>query len=176
MITLRNREKILSIVIGALLLIFFFNSLILSPLAEKMDSAKNSIAKSQMMIRKYLDIKRNKEAILNGQRQVNRFTSLTGKDEEKMSAILSKIEQEARSAGLTIQDMSPVNSPRLKSGPALFHVTLRAEAEFPKIFSFLYGIENADILFKIEKINLSTKAETSDIIKMDVNILAISLS
>jgi hypothetical protein len=176
MITLRKREKILGIIIGWLLLLFFFNSLILSPLGEKMESAKNSITKSQMMIRKYTDIKRNKEEISNGRRQVERFMSLSGNDEEKMSAILSKIEQEARSAGLSIQDMSPVNSPSSKSGTALFHVQLRAEAEFTKIFSFLYGIENTDILFKIEKINLSPKADNSDIIKMDANILAISLS
>jgi hypothetical protein len=177
MITLKKREKILGIIIGGLLLLFFFNSLILSPLGEKMETAKNSIAKSQMMIRKYTDIKRNKEAISNGRRQVERFMSLSGNDEDKMSAILSKIEQEARSAGLSIQDMSPVNnSPSSKSGTALFHVQLRAESEFPKIFSFLYGIENSDILFKIEKINLSPKAESSNIIKMDVNILAISLS
>jgi len=174
--SLGKREKILAVMVGALLLAFIFKLLIFNPLLEKMNSAKLEIEQAQMGIRKYLELVQQKEEILKSQKQIERYLSLRGTDEEKMGVILSKIEGEARRAGLSILDLNPQQAVKTKSIPSIYRVQLRAEADMKKFFDFVYSLENSDVLFKIEKLNLSAKDETSGLVKIEVSILAISLT
>lgn len=174
---LNKREKILAISVGALLLLFIFKLLILNPLLDKLTSVKLEIEQDQLGIRKFLELVQQKEAILNTQKQIERYLKLKGSDEEKMGAILSKIESEARKSGLSILDINPqANAPTAKSAPSVYRVGLRGEGDMQKFFNFIYNLENSDILFKIEKLNLSSKDENSGLLKIDVSILAISLT
>jgi len=174
--TLGKREKILAIAVGALLLIFIFKLLIFNPLLDKLSSARLEIEREQLGIRKFLELVQHKEEILNSQKQIERYLNLKGSDEQKMAAILSKIESEAHRAGLSITDMSPQSIPQTKSIPSIYHVQLRAEGDIQKIFDFIYSLENSDILFKIDKLTLSSKDETSKTVKIEASILAVSFT
>ena len=174
--TLGKREKILAVAVTALLLIFTFKLLIFNPLLDKMSSAKLQIEQAQLGIRKYLELVQHKEEILNSEKQIERYLNLKGSDEEKMGVILSKIESEAHKAGLSILDMSPQPAAKTKATPSFYHVQLRAEGDIQKIFDFIYSLENSDILFKIDKLTLSSKDETSKTLKIDASILAVSLT
>ncbi len=173
---LGKREKILAIAVGALALAFMFKLIIFNPLLEKMSSVKLDIERQQLGIRKYLELVQQKEDILKAQKQIERYLSLKGTDEAKMGVILSKIEALARQSGLSILDLNPQASVNPQAMPKTFHVQLRAEADVKKFFDFIYNLENSDILFKIDKLNLSSKDETSGVLKIEVNILAVSLS
>jgi hypothetical protein len=172
---LGKREKILAITVAALLLAFVFKLLIFNPLLEKTSSAKLQIERAQLGIRKYLELVQQKEDILKAEKQIERYLNLKGTDEEKMGAILSKIESEARKAGLSILDMNPQPMAKTKSIPLIYRVQLRAEADISKLFDFIYSLENSDILFKIERLNLSVKDESLGVIKIELSILAVSL-
>jgi hypothetical protein len=174
--TLGKREKILAASVGVLLLIFSFKLLIFNPLFDKLNSEKLDIERSQLGIRKYLELTQQKETILAAEKQIDRYLNLKGSDEEKMSAILSKIEAEARKCGLSILDMNPQGSPKTKSIPSIYRVQLRGEADMKKFFEFIYNLENSDILFKIDKVSLSVKDESSGLFKIDLSISALSLT
>jgi hypothetical protein len=174
--SLGKNERILAVIVAALLLLLGFKLLILNPLLDKLGSVSSQIERAQLGIRKYLELVQQKEAILIAQKQIERYLSLRGSDEEKMGAILTKIESEAKKAGLSILDMNPQANPKIKSIPSIYRVQLRAEADIQKFFNFIYNLENSDILFKIDKLNLSSKDETSRILKIELSILAVSLT
>lgn len=176
---LNKREKILATAVGGLLLLFMFKLLIFDPLRQRLISVRDEIGQAQLSIRKYSEIVERKDDILKAQRQVERYLSLKGNDEENMGAVLTKIESEARKSKLSILDMNPQTqgaSARSASFPRVYSVQLRAEADMEGIFDFIYNLENADILFKLDKLDLSIKDEGGKIIKMEARILGISLS
>lgn len=174
--SLGKREKILVIVTAALLLLFMFKLLIFNPLLDKLSAVKLQIERSQLGIRKYLELAQQKDKIMQAKKQIERYLNLTGSHEQKISLILGKIEAEARNAGLSILDMNPQDMPKTSALPAVYRVQLRGEADIHAFFNFIYNLENADILFKVDKISLSAKDETTGFLKIDVNIIAVSFS
>ncbi len=173
---LNKIEKILTAVIVILVIIFIFNQIIISPLQEKLSGAEQDIMRAQLLVRKYFELEQRKEGLLKENKRIERYLSLKGSDDEKMTIVLSRIEAEARKAGLVIIDMKPDTAQRLKSVPVVYRIQLNAEAEMEKIFNFVYNMENAGILFKFDKLNLSIKDETTGIIKIEATILGISIS
>lgn len=174
--TLNKRQKVLVLIIAALSLLFIFKLLIFDPLREKLSSVEYEIKRAQLVVRKYLELGQHQKEILEGQKQIERYLNLKGSDDEKKATILSRIEAEARKAGLLILDMNPVGAPDLKAMPVIYRVQLRAEADMAKACDFIYNLENADILFKIEKIDLSAKEGNPKVLKIEASILGISLS
>lgn len=173
---LDKREKILAIAVLALLLLFVSKLLVVDPLREKLDTARNEISQAELTIRKYLQVQKHKDEIIAGQKQIERYLNFKGTNEDKAAAILTKVEQLSRAAGLSILDMNPVSVPKDGGSNAIFRISLRAEGEMAKLIDFIYNLENADILFKIEKLNLAIKDENSQVLKIDSNILALSLT
>lgn len=170
-----KREKILSVIIAVLLLLFLIKVLIVGPIINKLSSTRDDIERMQLAIRKYLAVEQEKDIILKEEKRIAKYLALKGSDEEKMAAVLSRVEQEARKSGLSIQDMSPGNISGSGSMPSIYSVQLRAEADLEKAFDFIYNLENAEILFKIERINLSAKDESGKLLKIEASILGISL-
>ncbi|MBU1090284.1 MAG: hypothetical protein KKC42_00365 [Candidatus Omnitrophica bacterium] len=173
---LNKREKILALVVGGLLLVFMFKILIFGPLVGKLSNVGQEISQTQLSIRKYLEIVERKEDILKAQEQIQRYSGLKGTDQEKMTTILSKIETVARKAGLSILDMNPQATVKTGVPPTIYRVQLRAEADMESIVDFIYNLENSDILFKIDKLDLSTRDETAKTIRIDAHILGISFT
>lgn len=173
---LNKKEKILTIVVVILVVIFMFNRMIISPLREKLSTAEQDIKRAQLLVRKYFELDQKKDSLLKENKKIARYLSLKGSDDERMTVILSRIESEARKAGMVIIDMKPDTAQRLKSLPVVYRIQLNAEADMEKIFNFVYNMESADILFKFDKFNLSIKDETTGIIKIEATILGIAIS
>jgi hypothetical protein len=103
--------------------------------------------------------------------------SLKGTDDEKMTLILSRIESEARKAGLTIIDMkSDASKSKTKSLTPVFRIRLNAEADMPKIVAFIYGLENTDIFLKVDRVTISVKDEETGAMKLEAIILGIPIA
>ncbi len=173
---LNRNEKILGVIVLVSLFIFMFNSLIINPLREKLSTVEQDLIHSQLLIRKYLELEHQKDFLLTENKKIERYLNLKGSNDEKMGAIISKIEVEARKAGLVITDMKPAIFQESKSLLKVYHIQLNAEADITKIVNFVYNLENADILFKFDKFNLSIKDANTNVIKIEANILGIIIS
>ncbi len=173
---LNKKEKTLAVAVVILLFIFLFNFLIISPFQEKIGKAGHDIKQAQLLIRKNLELEQKKDFLLKENRRIERYLTLKGTDDEKMTVILSKIESEARKAGLIIIDMKPDTAQKPKSLPVVYRIQLNAEADMRKVFSFIYSLDNADILFKFDKLNLTVKDETTGIMKIEAVILGIAIA
>jgi len=173
-----KNERILIFIIGALLFIFVFNSLIIAPLRGKLKETEEDIARLQLLLRKYSGLENEKELIVKAYKQIERYLSLQGSDDEKMTLILSRIESEARKNELTIVDMKPdVSNLKLKSKDAAAArlIRMNAEADIRKILNFLQGLENAEIFLTVDKIILSVKDEETRVMKFEAVIMGISI-
>lgn len=173
---LNKNEKILAIGVVIVVFIYIFKLLIVSPLQEKLSKAGLDIKQAQLLIRKNLELEQKKEFLLKENKRVERYLTLKGSDDEKMTVILSRIESEARKAGLVIIDMKPDTTQESKSLPIIYRIQLNAEADMRMIYNFVYNLENAEILFKFDKLNLSVKDEATGLMKIEANILGIAIS
>jgi len=172
----RKGEKILAGVVIVLILIYGINQFILTPLSEKFSSTEEEVSRLKLAIRKYSELEREKDRLLSEYERIQPYLKLSGSDEEKQAAILSRIETEARSSGLNIIDMRPEVLKKTKAVSLLCSVQLNAEADLTKIVAFLCNLENAPILFKIEKLNLSIRDESKGLLRFEVSILAVAFS
>lgn len=173
---LSKKEKILCGAVIFLLFGFIFTELVIAPLREKLSAVEREIDGAKLLIRKYSGLEGQKDFLLKEYRSIERYLSLKGSDDEKMTAVLSKVESEAAKAGLRIIDMKPDTSFKAKSVTAIYRIQLNAEGDITKIFNFIYSLENTDILFKVDKMNLSVKDETTGALKLEAGILGISIS
>lgn len=173
---LNKNEKLLGVIAIVALFIFMFISLILNPLREKLSAVEQELTHSQLLIRKYLELEHQKDFLLTENKKIERYLNLKGSNDEKMGAIISKIEIEAKKSGLVITDMKPDIFQESKSLIKVYRIQLNAEADIVKIVNFVYNLENADILFKFDKFNLSIKDANTNLIKIEANILAIVMS
>jgi hypothetical protein len=174
---LNKKEKMLAAGVVILLFIFMFNSLIITPFQERLSKAGQDIKQAQLLIRKNLELEQKKDSLLKENKRIERYLTLKGSDDEKMTVILSRIEAEARKAGLIIIDMKPeAAAQKTKSLPIVYRIQLNAEAELSKAFNFVYNLENAEILFKFDKLNLSVKDETTGVMKIEATILGIAIA
>ena len=173
---LNSKERILLAAIGLLVVLFILKSFVLGPIYEKIGQYSDEIEQSKTAIRKYLALEHNRTEILKAQRQIVGYSSLQGSDEAKSSMIMSKIEAEARKSKLQISDMNSVGSSKIKGGITLYRISLRSEGQLKNVLDFISGIENANILLQVEKINLSAKDDTGTILKIDATILGVSFS
>lgn len=171
---LNNKEKILIIVIGILVVLFVIKSLVLGPIYSKIASYTEEVEQSKMEIRKYLALEHSRPEILKAQKQIEGYLSLKGSDEDKSAMVMSKIEAEARKSKLQILDMNLAGASKAKGGVGLYRINLRSEGQLANILDFISGIEQANILLHVEKIALSIKDETGSLLKMDATILGVS--
>lgn len=176
MIQLKKNEKILGFIVFLLLFLYIFNTYIVSTLREKFNSTETDITRSQMLLRKYSGLEKQRPVFLKEYKKIERYLNFKGSDDVKMATLLSKIESEARNAGITIVDMKPEVTQRPKIPPIVYRIQLNAEGDMTKIVNFIYNLENTDILFKIDKLTLSVKDEDTGIIKLDAKILGVSIS
>lgn len=174
---LNNKEKILSIAIGLLLLLFLLKTFVLGPAYEKINNYTQEIEQAKVAIRKYKALERNRAEILKAQQQIEGYSSLQGSDEDKSAMVMSKIEAEARKSKLQILDMNSAGSSKMKGGVVtLYRVSLRAEGQLKNILDFISGIEKVNILLQVEKVSLTSKDDTGTALKMDATIFGVAFS
>lgn len=188
-----RREKILGLAIFLLSFIFVFKALIFDPLYEKLTVAEQEIKQAQAAIRKYTEIDNRRDLILKDYKKIGPYLNLMGSEEEKIAALLRRVEAEARGADLTVVDMRPEGVSNITAqaggeakkeaafikraqGAVVYRIQLNAEGDIAKIFDFIYRLENADILFKIAKISVSIKDENAKLLKLETSILGIAIS
>lgn len=172
---LNKREKKLALIITALLFLFLFRMLIFQPLRDRLTSTQKNIQYASLLIRKHLDLSRQRDLVIKQYKQIEPYLKLKGSNEEIMAAILTKIEAEARNAGLIISDMKTEAGPKAKSNPKVYRIQLRAEGEINQIIDFIYRMENADILLRLDKVGLAAKDDSGKALKMDATVVGVAV-
>ena len=176
MIKLNNKEKNLAGAVGLALIIFMLKAFVFGPIYDKITLYNQEIEQSRMAIRRYMAYEHNRIEILKAQKRIEGYSNLKGSDEDKVAMVMSKVETIARRAKLQISDMSPAGSSKAKGGAMIYRIQLRAEGQLRSILDFMSGVESADTLLQIEKVTLTNKDETSDILKVETTVMGVSFT
>ncbi|KKT06422.1 MAG: hypothetical protein UV78_C0012G0005 [Parcubacteria group bacterium GW2011_GWA2_43_17] len=173
---LNKNEKMLAAAVAVSLLVMVLKLLVIEPVSTKFKNTGDEINAFTLAIKKYSALEAQKDFILGEYKKIEPYLNFKGNPEDKMAAVLSRIELEASKAGLTIVDMKPDSA---QSGPnaelSISRVQLNAEADISRIMSFIYSLENADLLIRIEKFNLALKDENIGTMKLEASIIGISI-
>ncbi|PIS34042.1 MAG: hypothetical protein COT38_02180 [Candidatus Omnitrophica bacterium CG08_land_8_20_14_0_20_41_16] len=173
---LNSKEKTLVISIGVLLILFVLKIFVLGPIYDKTSTYAQEIEQAKLTMRKYMALEHNRTEILKAQKQIEGYSSLKGTDEDKSAMVMSKIEAEARRSKLQISDMNSAGVTKVKGGVTLYRINLSSEGQLKNFLDFISGIEGANILLQVEKINLSVKDENIGLLKIDLVILGVAFT
>ena len=173
---LNGKEKTLAISVGVLLILFALKIFVLGPIYDKTNIYAQEIEQAKLTIRKYMALEHNRTEILKAQKQIEGYSSLKGSDEDKSAIVMTKIEAEARKSKLQILDMNSSGVTKVKAGVTLYRVNLSSEGQLKNFLDFISGIEGANILLQVEKINLSVKDESAGLLKIDMVILGVAFT
>jgi hypothetical protein len=176
MMKLNSKEKILAISVGALLILFALKIFVLGPIYDKTSTYAREIEQAKLTMRKYMALEYNRAEILKTQKQIAGYSSLKGSDEDRSAMVMSKIEAEARKSKLQILDMNSAGLTKVKGGVTLYRINLSSEGQLKNFLDFISGIEGANILLQVEKINLSIKDESAGLLKIDMVILGVAFT
>ncbi|MFA5356802.1 MAG: hypothetical protein WC301_05310 [Candidatus Omnitrophota bacterium] len=171
---LNRNEKILATLIGIGLVAFVLKSFVLGPIYEKASRYNEEIGRANRLIRWYSALEHNRAEIIKARKQIEGYFALKGSDDAKSSAIMSKIESEARKAKVQIQDMNYTGTEKLKDKISLHRIGLRAEGQLKNMLDFFLGIEGSTILMQVEKVALSGKDEAASMLRLEAVIAGVS--
>jgi hypothetical protein len=171
------REKILAIAAAVAVFLQLLYMFVVGPSARKFRDADVDIQRLRTAIRKYYELERQRPELMDAYKRIERYLQLTGTENEKLTAVLTKIEAEAKNAGIVIVDLKPVLSQTKTSKlGASRRVHLSGEGLIENVGQFLYNLDHSDILFTVENFSLSLKDENKGVMKIDVDILGVAFS
>lgn len=156
---LSAREKvILYVTIAVLAFSAAFTPLIM-PLINKDNFLNQGIMVTRVKLKKYLWLLSQKEYIQDKYREFSKtFKDFSDKEDIVVSA-LTQLENLAKESGIQIVDIRPQLSKNLSSHKEIL-VDLRTQGRIDGYFKFIYGVEDPLSLFRIKKLQISTKTNS----------------
>jgi hypothetical protein len=175
---LNARERFLAGAAAAAVFLPALYLLVIGPMVHKFRETDKGIQQLRVTIRKYYELERQQPVLMEGYKRIERYLQLKGTDNEKLTALLTTIETEAKAAGITVVDLKPVLSQTKtsKAISALSRVHLSGEGGLEQVGQFLYNLNQANIFFAVESFTLLLKDETKGTMKVEVDILGVAFS
>jgi hypothetical protein len=172
------REKILGIAAGAAVFLQLTYMLVVSPVSRRFAETDTRIKQVKGAIMRYRELERQRPALMAGYQQVERYLQLKGTENERLTTVLTKIESEAKNAGITIIDLKPVltQAKSSKTAASSCRAHLSGEGKIEDVGKLLYGLGRSEIYFVIENFSLSLKDENKGTMKIEVDILGTAFS
>ncbi|MFH1440907.1 MAG: type 4a pilus biogenesis protein PilO [Candidatus Omnitrophota bacterium] len=156
---LTKREKLsLFIALGVIVSAIAFNFIIM-PVFDKFESLTKETMITRIKLIKYLQLLNQKDEIEKKYKQFSSAISLSGQEHDPFVAVLSELENLAKSSNIHILDVRP-QSQRKTTKYKEIMVDLRTEGQMKDYMKFIYDIENSISLLRIRKIQLNAKSNT----------------
>lgn len=157
---LTKRERLaFFITIGVIIFAVVFNFL-LAPILTKNENLNKEINFLRTKLKKYQWLLAQKDYI---QDQFSKFskTYKVSEEQDPLVNALSELENLAKEANIRIIDLRPQATARNVSGYKEISIDLRTEGAMENYLKFIYHLENSLSLLKINKMQLSAKANTA---------------
>ncbi len=157
---LNKREKLsLFITVGIIISAVVFNFIIM-PILDKFESLGKETMVTRAKLIKYLRLLNQKDEIEKKYKQFSSAISLSGQEHDPFVAVLSELENLAKSSNIRILDVRPQSQKKTTKYKEIM-VDLRTEGELKDYMRFIYDIENSISLLRIRKIQLNAKSNTT---------------
>jgi len=159
---LTAREKIILYITVLVLAFSAAFSPVIIPLVNKDRILSQGITVTRLKFKKYLWLLSQKENIQDKYKEFSKTFKAPGQKEDIVVLALTQLENLAKESGIQIVDIRPQLSKNSSSHKEIL-VDLRTEGQIAGYFKFIYGIENPLSLFRIKKLQISTKINSQAI-------------
>lgn len=161
---LNKREKLIFYLCIILISVMILERLIFSPLLNKLTASRQEIQIKEARLIKSWRIQARKDKIIQEYNKYDYFLKVKGSDEEINSRLLKELDGIARQSRISLSNIKP----RSTDNRGLYKeytLELQLEAEMQDIIRFMYNINNSGFLLSVDKVVLSLKEESSEILK-----------
>jgi hypothetical protein len=162
---LSKKEKRLLYATCLILLFFFFDKIIYSPISHQILQIDNKIAAQKELIRKNLSILNHKEKIIAKRKKYKDF--FVKKDlahEERVANFLSEVERLSKASQVTLLDINPVEIEE-KNNFSQYQLKIECRAAMPDLLSFIYALDNSNKPIRIAFCELIPQKRSSYIVQ-----------
>jgi len=169
-----KREKAFFYIILFLIIIMVLQKFVFKPLSNRLTNLKKEIKQREMSLIKGLRLDRQRDQVLKSYKDYERYLKIKGSDEEIISEFLREIEKLSRESAISILNIKPQSTNKRKHYKE-YTIEISIEASMRDFISFLYNLNNSNLLLKVEKLILTLKDEKTDILKISVLVSGIVL-
>ncbi|PIU41212.1 MAG: hypothetical protein COS99_06670 [Candidatus Omnitrophica bacterium CG07_land_8_20_14_0_80_42_15] len=162
---LSKREKaVLFLCVGLIILSVLYN-FILEPIAKKWIGFNSEIEIMRLKLKRSAEVVKRQRDIMDQYKSVSSFIKLdNASEEEEMAMLLDELEKLASSSSVRITNIKPRQS-RESGYYKKYVVEVESEGNISGFSKFLYGIQNSRQFLDVEKLSLTTKGASSDLLK-----------
>jgi len=159
---LSSRERKIFYITLFVLLIFFLDRMVISPITARLDTLNKEISEKQSAINRYLLIIAQKDKIKQQINKLSVFLESLKSSSDEVTSILKEIERLANKSAVYLVDMKPAGL--RQEGPfKKYIVNLNCEAQMEQLVEFMYSIESSHRLLTIEKYEITPKSKETGV-------------
>ncbi len=169
MITARfsAKEKIGLILAGVFFAFALVDRAIVGPINSKLKRINQEIKVSQAQLAFDLSNVSQKEDIAREYEKYAQYQKDVGSDEEKITIMLSALEDLGRESGLTLLDIKPQKSNEINLYKE-YAISIEAEGSVESLVQFLYKLNTSEHLMRVEKLRLNVRDRDVRTIKASI--------
>ncbi|MCB9771461.1 MAG: type 4a pilus biogenesis protein PilO [Candidatus Omnitrophica bacterium] len=154
MVVLKQREKVIMVFAGIMVLIFLWIQFILRPIADYNETLNIAIASKSVKLRESKNILDGSSQQLAVKSFLQQFTP-KGPVQEDMSRLIKEVESAAINSGLKVQETKP--QPLSQNGTwAELKVNLSFEGRWSDVVRFMYQLEKSVQPLFVNEMSLET--------------------
>ena len=171
-VRLSPKEKIGLMIALSIMSFTFLDRLIVNPINNKIKRINREIKVTQAQLAFDLINVSQKEAIAKEFEKYAKYQKDAGSDEEKITVMLSALEDVGRDSGLTLLDIKPQQSDKDVTFKK-YSIAVEAEGSVEQLISFLYKLNTSDNLYRVEKLRLNVRDKNAQQIKASIMVTKI---
>ncbi|MFA5319908.1 MAG: hypothetical protein WBE75_02855 [Candidatus Omnitrophota bacterium] len=173
---LDKKQKIIISAVGGILLLLFFNKIIIGGINEKTRVLERQIKLAEAKLVKDTGIQKDKDNLLYEYNAYQSYFKYAKQDQTLIiSDFMKEIERLAKETGVSIVALSPRSEPEKLKEAVKYKADLKVEGTLAQVLTFMCQIRDNKLLIGFDKVLLAPKDETGLLIRLEGVISIIAL-
>ena len=165
------REKLIAIGVGVAVGLYALDSVVLTPLGDRLDAADKTINDSRLALAEGEGVQKNANTARRNWKRVTGVNVADNKDAAE-SQLYNRVRDWLSAARLPLTGIKPGRTDREK-GFDKVTVTATATGNMEQISRFLYSVQTSDFPVRVNRIDLVTRKEGTDDVTLNIDLASI---
>ncbi len=170
MIKLNRTQKILAYSAGGIITVFLLGRFSFFNPASSSKGLQQQIKAQEEMLKEALQIKKNKDAIMQDYNKYSPYLDSLLTDEENTAQFVKEIEKISQEAGISVINLNPENKPQPFKDYKKLKADMRLEATTAQLLNFVSKIQDDKLLLRLENLTIVPKDEYASSLRVEASI------
>lgn len=166
---LSKRERILFFLTASVVVLAAVINFVVLPLANRWHRLNTQVLALNAKLNRYSIILAQEKGIENRYRLYADYLKARGSSEEAQAFVLQEVEGLAKVAGVVLTNLVP-SRPEYKDFYHRFELRIDLEANIISLSRFLYEIQKSRQLFQVNRLNITAKAGSPDLLRCSLQL------